>query len=314
MTDKTKGYLATCLSACILGCQATLNRLLILEGIEPISLGIIKMVFAMTTIFFILLIKKPKDLFIERKDIHRFIIYGVITVGIYNFFYMNSLEMTNVVTTTILVYTSPIFVVIISAIFLGEELTRAKLIAIIMAFIGCFIVAGGTNIKNLNPNPYGILFGLGAGFCLSLWVILGKRLLNKYSPWTVVLYGNAIGAISLLFFRNPIYIANLEISLKLMLYIYAVTFITMIVGTSIYYYGLSYIESSKSSIISNLEPVVSVVLAYFVLGESLSVYKLIGFILIIASILLIIYEDVNKYRNFDEKKTNGGQENYEEVI
>ena len=61
-------------------------------------------------------------------------------------------------------------------------------------------------------------------FCYSLLMILGKKYLNKYSPWTMILYGNVIGIISL--FCTPMCIVKLSIHPKLIFYIYIVTFFT----------------------------------------------------------------------------------------
>ena len=82
----------------------------------------------------------------------------------------------------ILLYTSPIWVTLLSALLFYEKLTAAKLAALCMAFGGCVLVSGlgggGLTLR-------GLLLGLGAGLGYGLYSILGSIALRRYSAFTV---------------------------------------------------------------------------------------------------------------------------------
>lgn len=302
MLKEFKGYLIVALAACIFGFQATLNKIFIISGVDSLVLAIVKMSFVVLCILIYLSIRMPGKLRIAKADILYFIVYGVITIGFFNIFYMKALEKTNAITTTILLYTAPIFVIIISAIFLQEKLTFVKAFAVGMTFIGCFLVAGGSSLIGLTLDLGGILAGLGAGLCYSLWILMGKVLLNKYSNWTIVLYGNIIGLLCLFFVRSPMQVLDARLEGKMVVYMCILAFFTMFLAHNIYYYGLKFIDSGKASIISNLEPVISFLAATLILNEKMAFIKFMGFILIMVAIFTVSLEDLNKFKEINENK------------
>ncbi len=100
-------------------------------------------------------------------------------------------------TAVVLLYTAPIFVVILARVLYGERLTIRKIISLILAITGCILVVGLYQPGNLLVNGLGILFGLGAGFTYALYNIMGKQVATNYSPLTIVVYLMGLGALFL---------------------------------------------------------------------------------------------------------------------
>jgi hypothetical protein len=88
-------------------------------------------------------------------------------------------------TAAILLYTSPIWIMLMSVLFFHEKLTRKKLIALTFAFAGCIMVSGVSGKRLTIP---GLLIGLGSGIGYGLYSILGTVALRRYSPYTVTAY------------------------------------------------------------------------------------------------------------------------------
>ena len=88
-------------------------------------------------------------------------------------------------TAAILLYTSPIWIMLMSVVFFREKLDRRKILALALAFAGCVLVSG---ISGNGITPVGLLVGLGSGIGYGLYSILGTVALRKYSPFTVTTY------------------------------------------------------------------------------------------------------------------------------
>jgi drug/metabolite transporter (DMT)-like permease len=96
-------------------------------------------------------------------------------------------------TAAILLYTSPVWIMLMSVMFFHEKLDRRKMIALALAFMGCILVSG---ISGGGVTAIGFLVGLGSGIGYGLYSILGTIALRKYSPYTVTTYTFTFAAIA----------------------------------------------------------------------------------------------------------------------
>ena len=113
--------------------------------------------------------------------------------------YFTAIRLMTMSTAAILLYTSPIWVMILAIIFLKEKVTVQKIIALILAFAGYVLVSGFGGKVSLP----GILSGLGAGLGYGLYSIFGKFVLKKYSPLTVTCYTFLIAGLGSIFVADP---------------------------------------------------------------------------------------------------------------
>jgi DME family drug/metabolite transporter len=201
------------------------------------------------------------------------------------FFY--AIKFTTIATATILLYTYPAFVVILSTFFLKEELTKTKILALLSTFLGCILVIQVYDPAELKLNLRGIIYGLGAGLGAGLYSVLGKKAVQRYSPWTVVTYAFGFGSFFLLIARGvkPLYSANYPT--MTWIWIFALAIFSTLLGYSIYTRGLKYIEASRAGIVATWEVVVASFLAFFIFGESLSVLQIFGALFIFLGIFVI---------------------------
>ena len=88
---------------------------------------------------------------------------------------------------SILLYTAPSFVVVLSAILWKEPVTKKKLLALALTLVGCACVCGVFD-GGLTVTFTGILLGLGAGFFYALYSVFGRYALAHYSSMTVTVW------------------------------------------------------------------------------------------------------------------------------
>lgn len=281
------GILTVATAASLWGLQGILSKFIYRSGMDPLSLATCKVGISFVALALVLLIRSPQHIKLNRQHLPSLMAYGILGVGLFNISLLTAMHFTTITTAVTLLYTAPAFVAILSAVFLGENLTKTKLLALVSTLAGCYLVIGGYTVNWTEVNATGIGAGLTAGFTYALYSVIGKKKVSEVNRWTVMFYGLGFGTLLLLIVRPPFNIGNYSVSTWF--YIIFLALGTTLAYT-LYIKGLTLLEASKASIIASLEPVVAVFLAVLVLHESLSLPKVIGFFLVIFAVLLLIQE------------------------
>ena len=169
-------------------------------GFSPIQIVCIRVVLAALTFCVIQLIIDPKGFKISPRDIPLFLGLGLGSILFFTVCYFTAISMMSLSTAAILLYTSPIWIMLMSLLFFHEKLTARKIFALVLAFGGCMLVSG---ISGGSISATGFLVGLGAGVGYALYSILGTIALRRYSPFTVTTWTFTIAAIGSIMISQP---------------------------------------------------------------------------------------------------------------
>lgn len=210
--------------------------------------------------------------------------YGAVVLGL------------SVAIVVLLLYTQPLWTIIISRLFFKEKLTKTKLISCAVVLTGMIILVNpfGAEINS----PAGVILALVGGLALSLWVIIGSVVSkNKVPPFTIK-FMNAILTIIfflifypiLLFFTNEPSIVRFSFDFSLTLWIGLIVFTVFaeIINHISYYKGVKKVPATDAGIILLLEPVTGALLAAAFLGQVLTLNIIVGGVLILIANYLII--------------------------
>lgn len=288
MNNENKGIASIALAALLWGSLGLFGKTLNSNGVMPIAVVAIRILIAfLFLLLYWIFIKKEKPK-IRRSDIPLLLLYTLLSVIAYNFFYFSAISLIPIAVAAILLYLSPIFVVFLSSMFLGEKLTSQKIIATAIVLFGTILVVNPQNFQNINL--MGILFGIGSGLTFALYSLLGKKLTKNNDTVSIVTYSfgsGSIGLIAMAMFSKQISISYSFNSWILLLILGLIPTLLAFVS---YNSGLKKIEASKASIISTLEPVVAAILGFFVLSEKLSISQIAGVIVVIIGVIFISYK------------------------
>lgn len=129
--------------------------------------------------------KDPRSLRIHLRDIPLFVGTGIFSILLFNYCYFEAIEVIGgAAVPALLMYTAPIFVMILSAVLFHERITKHKLFALVLTFVGLGFVTGAfTGGEMLSAKA--VFLGLGSGFGYALYSIFGKYLVDKYSSVTI---------------------------------------------------------------------------------------------------------------------------------
>ena len=221
-------------------------------------------------------------------DIPLFLGLGLGSILFFTICYFSAITIMPLSTAAILLYTSPIWIMLMSAIIFHEKLNAKKLIALALAFAGCVLVSG---ISGDGITMMGLLLGLGSGLGYGLYSILGTIALRKYSPYTVTTYTFIFAAIGSWFVCRPAEMiskfAGSE-NLPLLLGVCVLTaLVTAVIPFLTYTLGLKTVEASKAGIIATLEPVVATIIGIVCFGEGLSLLSAVGILLVLTAVVIL---------------------------
>ena len=194
MTNETKklDLILIVIAACFWGSMGIFVRRLTTYGFSSIQIVSIRVTLAALIFSLFLLIRERSGFRISLRDIPLFLGLGLGSILFFTICYFTAITIMPLSTAAILLYTSPIWIMLMSALFFREKMNRRKVIALLLAFGGCVLVSG---ISGEGITFAGLLIGLGSGFGYGLYSILGTVALRKYSPYTVTAYTFLIAAI-----------------------------------------------------------------------------------------------------------------------
>ncbi|ODN31145.1 DMT family transporter [Fervidobacterium thailandense] len=195
-----------------------------------------------------------------------------------------SVKYSNASTAATLVASNPIFVSLFAALLLKERYKFRKYVGIALGFVGLLVFSLG---KISGDSWLGIFFGLLAALTFGLYTVLMKRYTKRYTPLTVTAYSSLISSVLyfiVIFLLGKLSIPTLD-TRGWMLMIYFGVIVTGIAYVT-YFKAMQYVGATQSSRIFFLKPVVATLLAILLLGEVLSLRKLVGMVIILISLTL----------------------------
>jgi DME family drug/metabolite transporter len=294
--ESTKGYLLAVAAAVLWATLGILGKFLYGYGADPLTVVAIRATVAFVTLACALAVVDRRLLRLSRRDIPFFALYGLIGVAFNYAAYFYALRWTTVTTAVILLYTYPALVTLLSALFLGEEMNRAKGLALVLTFAGCFLAVQGYDPGALRLNLYGMLFGLGAGGSAAVYSLFGKKALQRYDSWTAVCYAFGFGAfflLLLLILRSPQALVTVRYPWPAWAAILALAWFPTLLAYALFTASMKYIEASRASITATLEPVLASALAYLFLREGMVWPQLLGAGLVLAGVVVLQFQVSN---------------------
>ncbi len=256
-------------------------------GFSSIQVACLRLTTAGILFALILLIKDRKGFKIALRDIPLFLALGLVSILFFTCCYFTAIRLMTMSTAAILLYTSPIWVMVLAIIFLKEKFTIQKLIALILAFAGCILVSGfGGKVTVV-----GILVGLGSGLGYGLYSIFGTFALKKYSPYTVTCYTFLIAGLGSIFVADPVdlvsKISAVESKPALFGFVLLTAVVTAVIPFLLYTLGLNMTTAGKAAVLATVEPAAATLFGFFVMKETVGPVAIAGILLVFAAIIVL---------------------------
>lgn len=251
-----------------------------------VSLGLLVVVAAMRR-------RLPR---IERRMIPFFILYGLV-LSTFNAVWTLSVPLNGAAVATVLAYGSVGFGLILARLLFHERITLPKIIAVVMSFTGCALVANAFNVFTWNSRPLGVALGITSALLYAFYSMAGKEVARrKIDTWEAMFFSfgfatlfflianlipaipGTAGSVSQLFPR----LAPSGWFLLVMLALGPT-----LLGFTLYNLSMNYLPVGFANLIASLEPALTAIEAYFLLDERLTLVQVVGSFLVIFAIILV---------------------------
>ena len=160
------------LAGCLWGTMGIFVRHLNAIGLEAMEIVEARAVLTAVSMFAALMVFRRDLLRVNIRDLWVFAGGGIVSVILFNFCYFQTIQRASLSTAAILLYTSPVFVLLLSVPLFGEKLTKKKILCLMLAITGCALASGLAGGMALSPMT--LLFGLGSGFGYGLYSIFSR--------------------------------------------------------------------------------------------------------------------------------------------
>lgn len=279
------------LAGCLWGIIAIFVNVLTNLGCSSLECVAIRVSFAAIILFFYLLVTDKKKLRIQWKDIGYFLGTGILSIVFFSFCYFKAIEVIGgAAVPALLLYTAPIFVMVMSALFFKEKITMKKMISLVATFIGLGFVTGAfTGGEKISVIAF--WFGIGSGFGYALYSILGKFVAEKYDAVTITMYTFIVASLVAIPFSGITNHLLLFVSIKGCTAAIGLAFFSTALPFLLYTKGLQGIEAGKAAILATVEPFVAAIVGTVIFKESFDFPKIVGMLMILFA---IVYLNVGK--------------------
>lgn len=197
--------------------------------------------------------------------------------------FFKAIKTTTVALATLSYYTAPVIVTILSFFVLKEKISNKTKLAIILSFLGIFIMVFSGGSVDVDFNPLGIVYGLMAALFYAL-VTITVKMLENVSSYRLVMIQTGISSIMFL----PTLRGLNKVDMESIIFLIIIGTIYTSIALTLYFEGIKRVKVQHVGIISYIDPLSAVVFATIFLGEVPDMYTLIGGILILLSTYIVL--------------------------
>ena len=266
--------------------------LISLASAPPIIIAFYRMFFAflILTPFFLRRYSDKLNLFLDYRPL----VAGFF-LAIHFIFWITAFEYTNVANAVIFVAMQPLFTLILEVFFARDDLREGVLFGVILALVGSIIISIG-DLNILFEKLWGDLLALSAAFFAATYLFLGRSFREKvdYFPYIYTIYTYAAFFLGIFTLIRGLPLTGYGTTNYL--YFLGLALGPTLVGHSVLNYSVRFLPTTIVSLSILGEPIITTILAWFILGEGITPVTLIGGLFIMGG----IYWSVTRKQSEDE--------------
>jgi drug/metabolite transporter (DMT)-like permease len=287
-SESVAGILLILVSTVAYGTMPILAKVAMARGAETGAL--LAWRFALTTLLFALLVRGPAPALRERLLLWTI---GAIFIG-NAVLYFTALETVPASTVSLLLYTYPVIVTLFSAVLGLEALTVRGVLAAVLAFSGCALTAGGV----VAAGP-GVLYALTSAFIYATYIVLCSRFIHGVPPDIASLHLAQVATVGIGVWASLHGGVALPPDLLAWLTVVAIAVFCTVVAMYAFLAGLYRVGPGRAAVLSSLEVLVTLGLAYTFLGERLGPRQAAGAVLILGAVVL---QNLGQWRRVERQR------------
>jgi drug/metabolite transporter (DMT)-like permease len=273
------GVLLVIISAAAFGSLAIFGRYAYAAGLDTATLLFLR--FSLSAVCMAALLIARGEAWPRGRLLIALIGMGAIGYVGQSFCYLTAIQYASAGLVALLLYLYPTFVAILAVIFLKSGLTRRKVIALCLATLGAALTA--------NPQGgqwNGVLLAISAAIIYAIYIVVGAGVMQQVSAVqsaTIIFISAGVVYAGIALIQGPLWPTTSTGWWS----VAGITIVATVIPVATFLAGLKRVGPTDASLLSTLEPVVTVILAAVLLGERLQPIALIGGGLILGAVALL---------------------------
>ncbi|MBV7274296.1 EamA family transporter [Clostridiaceae bacterium UIB06] len=292
MKKRSLGYIYVGASAFFFALIAIIGKSAFNTGMKVYDLMIMQNAVSAIIMFIYLWIKDKKSIIISRNQLKRVILQGVFGSTATTLFFYLALEKINAGIASMLIFTHPVFVTLFFVITGIRKITMVNNLALILAVVGSSMVINFLNLNVTQISSIGLMYGVICSICYAFFNVFADLKLKDVKSEVLAMYTSVIMFV-VSFILNPgFFRSNITLSPQIMFYVFELAVVSGILPVIFLYKGIALVGSEKSTIIATSELPITLILAFFVLRETMVLTQIIGVAFIIGAVFVLQNEAI----------------------
>lgn len=247
--------------------------------------------------------KKEGGLSLCRRDWLNVVVLGIVGNTFYQTLFINGINQTTASSTSLVMTMTPIFIALMSAVFIHERIHWAGWMGIFISFFGLYLVLFGLSFAfSLNGRELrGNLLILLGNLCWAVYTVFSKPLLSRISPLKLTTLTLVTGTLFYLPLtaRDVTRLSWSSLSARSWAALLFSAVFAIALCYVIWYSSVRRVGNTKTGIFGNITPVFTLFFAHFFLDERIKIAQVAGAVII----FLGFYLTRSGYRWFERKKS-----------
>jgi len=286
------GLLLIAISAASFGVMPILAHFAYAAGADPITTLWLRFGIAAMVMTAIMLVRRMA--FPRWRVLLGLVLMGAVGYAGVSLAYFTALTMASAGVVALLLYLYPALVMVLSVVFLRERLGPVTVGVLLLALVGTALTSGFAG----GASVLGIALGITAALLYAIYILAGSRVVHQagsIASSTIVMIAAAASYTGIVIVRGPAF----PQSMSGWAAVVAIALISTVLAFVTFFAGLKLVGPITASMLSTLEPVVTVGLAAVVLGETLDLLQLCGGMLILLAAVILIRIETRQQKSND---------------
>lgn len=263
---------------------------MISQSVHPVSAAFLRFSIASLCLYILIIKSEGRLPSLTKKQIIPVVLLGLTGVFAYNILFFSGLGHIDAGRASLIIATNPILISLLAALLFKEPLGWIKGTGICISVAGAMVVISSGRLVDITGYTVGLgellIFG-----CVLSWVaysLIGKVAMQSMSPLVAVAYSSFVGTLLLLIpaLYNGLFFDIAGYATRDWTSLFYLGFFGTVLGFYWYYQGIEKIGPMKASVFINIVPMSAILLAFFLLGEPLTLSLLVGGAMVITGVYL----------------------------
>lgn len=222
---------------------------------------------------------------VRREDLPLLALFGALGIAAVNGAYYETIQRLPLGVALVIQYTAPLLLLVIARA-LGRRVGRRLWIAAAITLVGCYFVVGAYDASLRQVNAVGTAWALVAMVTFAAYFLIAERIVKRYTPWTLLLWGLFFASVAWSVYRIPTRLPW-ELAAAQWPLMLGIIFIATLFPYVLTLGAVSLLPVARVGLTSTFEPVVGAVAGFALLGEVLEPPQILGGLLVLAGIALV---------------------------